>query len=813
MPIGRPALSPTSRRTTRRRSLATAALLGIVGLSACRGLADLVTPGTRNADLPPARLALEASVALASTEGANVASLDVLTSYLRRDGAEVRLGTQSMRLTSAERQAVPIAIDIAACLADPERDGASGSCAVMLNLALLVNGVVVDRQVIGPVRLTPGAPASAPAPVTLFEVAALQLLDAGGTPLAAETVVTLAPGAARALGVRVLDSRGANVTDRTVTWRSDAPEVATVSSSGVVTAVAAGTTRITASLGALSSSLTTTVVRPPVALVVRGRADGGRGIIRSTPAGIDCRLDGAIASGACTAEFAADAAVTLHAIPEARARFTGWGDACASVGGEDRCTLVLSAARDASAGFIAVRTVTLVPSAGSDGRGRISGSGLDCRLDGAVVTGTCTVDVLDGAELSLEAAVSEQAAAQRFAGWGAPCASASAAHCTLTVRGGDVQVPAGFLDARPLSVTLRGAGGGTVSGLPEAACALVVGTAEVDCAARVEHGRVVTLAATPEATSQFAGWSGACTGTAPTCTVSVTEARSVVATFTRRRATLSVRVSGPGEGLVRLDGAPFCRVPDGGGEATCVRDVDAGTRVELQGASTGAFSAFAGFGEACAGTAACALTIDRDATVHASFSVLPVRLEVLGSGPTTGSGRVTAAGVDGLDCALTLGTAASSGCTATTAPLAPVSLIARAAPSSILVSWGDACAHATTVTCHLVPSAATTPVSARFMAANDVDLILDATAGGGTVWFDIPGVPTQASCSAARGEVKTCRYALPAGATGVFRAEFGPQQAFLGFNGFCNEGTTLVSTCTYRGYGFLREVRAVFTSP
>jgi hypothetical protein len=41
----------------------------------------------------------------------------------------------------------------------------------------------------------------------------------------------------------------------------------------------------------------------------------------------------------------------------------------------------------------------------------------------------------------------------------------------------------------------------------------------------------VTLTAAIAGNSTFAGWSGACTGTATTCSVSMTQARAVTATF------------------------------------------------------------------------------------------------------------------------------------------------------------------------------------------------------------------------------------------------------------------------------------------
>jgi hypothetical protein len=75
-----------------------------------------------------------------------------------------------------------------------------------------------------------------------------------------------------------------------------------------------------------------------------------------------------------------------------------------------------------------------------------------------------------------------------------------------------------------LSVSKAGTGSGTVTSSP----------AGIDCGstctAGYTSGTSVTLTATPAAGSVFAGWSGACSGTG-TCTVAMSAARSVTATF------------------------------------------------------------------------------------------------------------------------------------------------------------------------------------------------------------------------------------------------------------------------------------------
>ena len=52
------------------------------------------------------------------------------------------------------------------------------------------------------------------------------------------------------------------------------------------------------------------------------------------------------------------------------------------------------------------------------------------------------------------------------------------------------------------------------------------------CQASFAYGTSVTLTAAAATGSSFTGWSGACGGTAPTCTLAMTAARSATATFT-----------------------------------------------------------------------------------------------------------------------------------------------------------------------------------------------------------------------------------------------------------------------------------------
>ena len=76
-----------------------------------------------------------------------------------------------------------------------------------------------------------------------------------------------------------------------------------------------------------------------------------------------------------------------------------------------------------------------------------------------------------------------------------------------------------------LAVTTSGSGSGTVTSSPSG---INCGSA---CSASFNGRTVVTLAATPGGGSAFTGWSGACSGTQPTCQVNITGAMNVTAGF------------------------------------------------------------------------------------------------------------------------------------------------------------------------------------------------------------------------------------------------------------------------------------------
>jgi List-Bact-rpt repeat protein/Big-like domain-containing protein/Regulator of Chromosome Condensation (RCC1) repeat protein len=155
------------------------------------------------------------------------------------------------------------------------------------------------------------------------------------------------------------------------------------------------------------------------------------------------------------------------------------------------------------------------------------------------------------------------------------------------------------------------------------------------CSASYDSGTTVTLRATASAGSTFSGWSGCEAVAGTSCAVTMSEARSVTATFTRQRFTLAVSRQGTGSGTVTSDdGSINC-----GGGGTCSASYDSGTTVTLR-ATASAGSTFNGWSgcDTVSGTS-CTVTVNGARSVTATFTRQRFTLAVSRQG--TGDGTVT----------------------------------------------------------------------------------------------------------------------------------------------------------------------------
>jgi Divergent InlB B-repeat domain/PASTA domain/WD40-like Beta Propeller Repeat len=216
-----------------------------------------------------------------------------------------------------------------------------------------------------------------------------------------------------------------------------------------------------------------------------------------------------------------------------------------------------------------------------------------------------------------------------------------------------------------LNVSRSGAGSGTVSSNPSG----------ISCGAMCSYGFTtgasVTLAATPAAGSMFSGWSGACSGTGA-CTVTMSQAVSVTASFALVPETLTVTKAGGGSGVVAST------TPGISCGSTCSHAFDYRTSVMLT-ATPSAGSRFVGWSGACSGTGVCNVTMSAARSVKASFA-LGKTLKVTKAGNGTGT---VVSKTPGISCGST--------CSYTFAPGAKLVLTAKATTGSKFAGWSGAC--------------------------------------------------------------------------------------------------------------------------
>jgi len=166
-----------------------------------------------------------------------------------------------------------------------------------------------------------------------------------------------------------------------------------------------------------------------------------------------------------------------------------------------------------------------------------------------------------------------------------------------------------------LTVKSAGTGSGRVEGSDKV---IACGN---KCVAAYLAGTAVALSAKPDSGSSFAGWSGACSGTQTTCTVTVRGGITATANWARAASggngggnamTLKVATSNPGTVTSNIGGINCGSV--------CQANYAVGTAVTLT-ATAPAGKSFLGWSGACTGTApSCTLTVNTSLTAKAGFS-------------------------------------------------------------------------------------------------------------------------------------------------------------------------------------------------
>jgi hypothetical protein len=452
----------------------------------------------------------------------------------------------------------------------------------------------------------------------------------------------------------------------------------------------------------------------------------GDGVVNSTPGAMNC-------GPVCASSFSVGSEVTLSVLPDPGSRFTGWSDACS--GTALTCTVTMDRARSVTAIFDLFVTHPLTVN--NDGGGTVTSApaGISC-------PGACVQNHEQGTSVTLTAT---PAAGAQFMGWDGDDCSGTATTCTVTMsQSRTVTAIFGF----PLTVIKSGSGQGDVS-IEGFDC-------EGDCSGVYPYGLEIPLTATPNAGSDFGGWSGACTGTG-SCAPTMTQARTVIASFTPIQRILTV-ASGGGGTVTSSTGGISC-------PGTCSQNYDHGTVVTLTADPAAGGQVLSWSGGGCTGTGTtCAVTMDQARTVTVTFG-FPLTVTKDGQGTVTG---------DGISC--------GAGCTAVYPYGTNVTLSATGIPSATVFNgWSGDCSGGGTCNVSMV---APRTIGATFSPVQHLLTVDVFNGGGGTITSSPAAIfncPTTCAAPFDQGSVVTLT-AVPA-----------PGAQILGWSGGGCSGTA--TTC------------------
>jgi phospholipase C len=309
-------------------------------------------------------------------------------------------------------------------------------------------------------------------------------------------------------------------------------------------------------------------------------------------------------------------------------------------------------------------------------------------------------------------------------------------------------------------LTVSAGSGGNVTSSPSG---INCGSA---CIATFSSGTKVTLSATPSSGDSFANWSGACSGSSPTCTLTMNGSTAVSATFNHTQVQLSVSETGGGT-ITSSPAGINCG-------AICSTDFNTGSSVTLT-ATPAAGNSFNGWTGACSGSSTtCALVLNAASSVAASFNATRVQLSVSETGSGTGTITSNPAGIDCQSCAANF--PVGSTVTLTAAPNA----------SFVFNGWSGACSG--TGTCTVSLNAAASVVASFSATLQSINhIIFMAQENRGFLEY-FGALPKYWAESNGKYEVLTPFDGLP---------QFANSPGPIPTNPGCNPGSPYPSQCGY----------------
>ncbi|TQV87083.1 InlB B-repeat-containing protein [Aliikangiella coralliicola] len=325
------------------------------------------------------------------------------------------------------------------------------------------------------------------------------------------------------------------------------------------------------------------------------------GSVVSNPAGINCGND-------CSETYLENTQVTLTATPINGYEFIGWSGNCS---GTTTCQLTMSQSRQAVATFSEIPPAQYNLSVTTTTGGTVSSTpeGINCGSD-------CAQNYEESTSVTLTATAES---GYEFSGWSGDCSGTAACQLSMTQNR---QATATFTEIpiQEHTLTITAGNGGTVTSQP---AGIDCGS---DCSQNYEENTSVTLTATAESGYEFSGWSGDCSGTAA-CQLSMTQNRQATATFTEivpQEYTLSISTNTGGTVTSQPNGV------DCGSD--CSENYQENTSVTLTATPAQGYEFNGWTGDGCSGKDPCALTMNSDKMVTATFSASSGALSIADMG-------------------------------------------------------------------------------------------------------------------------------------------------------------------------------------
>lgn len=444
---------------------------------------------------------------------------------------------------------------------------------------------------------------------------------------------------------------------------------------------------------------------PPPGIVTVTGTGTGNGSVTSSPSGISCTITAGVVSGICSATFDAGSTVTLIGGSTNNGSFDGFTGAC--TGGSCAISIVSSVTSAVSAAFSAApQRLTVTAGPGSAGGGVVTSApaGINCVLSGTTTSGTCTAFFTANSVVTLQQTTSGNAV---FAAWAGDCTSDP---CQLAMTEGRTALA--IFQTQAVVVSGGGSGSGLVTSVPSGInCTVTNGLTGGTCNTTFPPNTVVSLTATPSGLSSFSGYSGACS--ASTCTMTMTPGttNSVTAQFTAPPTlTLSAAFGSQGGGtLTSSPSGLSCTLSNASATGSCTFAYALNTIVTVTQTPTNG-SVFMNWAGACSGTGTCQVPLTASRAVQALYRLAVPGAVTVNVGTGSGSGSVSSS-PGGLACSIAAGVK-SGICRAIFPVGSTVTLIPAVTNGSTFTGFSGSCSG---MTCVLtVPENGDLTVTANF---------------------------------------------------------------------------------------------------